>query len=53
MSTTDKAPLKKERRHIIIPRYLDQAVQKSAEANDRSYSGQITNLLKGVYGDPK
>jgi hypothetical protein len=41
---------KMERRHIIIPRYLDEAVKKSAEASNRSYSAMVVTLLQKTYG---
>ena len=45
--------VKKERRHIIIPRYLDEKVKQSAENSNRSYSEMITHILRGLYGDDK
>jgi hypothetical protein len=41
---------KRERRHIIIPRYLDEMVKQSAEKTNRSYSQMVTHLLQQTYG---
>ena len=39
-----------ERIHISLPRWLHKKVKESAKNTDRSYSGMIITILKGVYG---
>lgn len=45
-----KVTTKKERIHIYLPRYLAEAVTKSAETTNRGFSEMLTDILQRTYG---